>query len=122
VRSIRTFGHGVCGRLPMSAGSWCANIKAEVIPVTVSPEVSPAAPAGRRWSLRGLIPEFWASLSIAVIWLSVLFTGVYGPDIVISNSSGLSKIPSVIVVVAFAYLATRVIARFGFGQRSPSQT
>ena len=63
------------------------------------------------------MPECWASLSIAVIWLSVLFTGVYGPDIVISNSSGLSKIPSVIVVVVFAYLATRVVARFGFTRR-----
>jgi len=63
------------------------------------------------------VPEFWASLSIAVIWLSVLFTGVYGPDIVISNTSGLSKIPSVVVVVVFAYLATHAIARFGLGHR-----
>jgi hypothetical protein len=101
----------------MAAHSRCAKIRQEVIPVTASHDASPALPSGRRWSLRGLMPEFWASLSIAVIWLSVLFTGVYGPDIVINNSSGFSKIPSVIVVVVFAYLATRVIARFGFAQR-----
>jgi hypothetical protein len=107
----------------MSPHSWRANIRQEVIPVMVSHDASPALPSGRKWSLRGLVPEFWASLSIAVIWLSVLFTGIYGPDIVISNSSGLSKIPSVIVVVVFAYLATRVVARFGFGQREePPQT
>ena len=107
----------------MPSYSCCAKIRLEVISVTVSHDTSPALPSGRKWSLRGLVPEFWASLSIAVIWLSVLFTGVYGPDIVISNSSGLSKIPSVIVVVVFAYLATRVIARFGFGQRDvPPQT
>jgi hypothetical protein len=72
----------------------------------------------RRWSLRDLMPEVWASLAISVIWLAVLFDAVFGPDIVISNSSGYSRIPSAIVVVVFAYLATRVVARYGFGRQN----
>jgi hypothetical protein len=86
--------------------------------LTTLPESSPTLPEKRRWSVRSLVPEMWASLAIAVIWLAVLFDAVFGPDIWTSSSSGnSSKIPSVIVVVLFAYLATRVVARYGFGHR-----
>jgi hypothetical protein len=88
-----------------------------VVSLATSHQASPTLPDRRRWSLRQLVPEFWASLAIAVVWLAVLFDAVYGPDIVISNSSGLTRIPSVIVVVAFAFLATRAVARYGFGGR-----
>ena len=61
-----------------------------------------------------LVPEVWASLAIAVMWLSVLFDALFGPDLVVSNASGMTKIPSAIIVALFAYLATRVVARYGF--------
>ena len=83
-----------------------------------SHQASPTLPDRQRWSLRGLLPEFWASLAIAVVWLAVLFDAVFGPDIVVSNSSGFTRIPSVIVVAAFAFLATRAVARYGFGDRA----
>ena len=59
----------------------------------------------------------WASLAIAVIWLAVLFDALFGPDIWTTSDGGTnsSRVPSVIVVVLFAYLATRVVARYGFG-------
>lgn len=56
----------------------------------------------------------WASLAIAVIWLAVLFDALSGPDIVINNASGMTTIPSAVIVAFFAYLATRVVARYGF--------
>ena len=79
-----------------------------------SHQASPSLPDRRRWSLRDLLPEVWASLAIGVVWLAVLFDAVFGPDLVVSNSSGLTRIPSVIIVAAFAFLATRALARYGF--------
>jgi hypothetical protein len=68
----------------------------------------------RRWSLP-LVPEVWASLAIAVIWLSVLFTAIWGPDIVNTSAGGdSSTVPSVVPVAIFAFLATWVVAKYGF--------
>ena len=62
-----------------------------------------------------LVPEMWASLAIAVMWLAVLFTSIYGPDIAtISTGRNSSHVPSGIVVAFFAFLGTWVVARFGF--------
>jgi hypothetical protein len=58
----------------------------------------------------------WASLAIAVIWLAVLFDAVFGPEIVSSSPTTTTSIPSAVVVALFAYLATRVVARYGFGR------
>ena len=87
--------------------------------MTVSHGSSSAVPETRRSPRRVLVPEMWASLAIAVIWLAVLFDALFGPDIWTSNGSGTntSRVPSVIVVVLFAYLETRVVARYGFGRR-----
>ena len=68
------------------------------------------------WSL--LVPELWASLAIVGMWLAVLFDAVYGPDFVSANATSTTTIPSVIVVALFAYLGTRVVARYGF-RREP---
>jgi hypothetical protein len=58
----------------------------------------------------------WASLAIAVMWLAVLFDAIFGPDIVSSDAgANTTRIPSAVVVALFAYLATRVVARYGFG-------
>jgi hypothetical protein len=79
---------------------------------------SPAAvPEERGWSVRLLVPEMWAALSIAVMWLAVLFDAIFGPDFVSSTSGGANTtIPSAIVVAVFAYLGTRVVAKYGFGR------
>jgi hypothetical protein len=61
-----------------------------------------------------LVDETWASLAIGVMWLAVLFDALFGPDIVISNASGTTTIPSAVIVAFFVYLATRVVARYGF--------
>lgn len=61
------------------------------------------------------ITEMWASLAIVVIWLAVLFTGIYGPDIVSQSAGGdHTTLPSVAVVAIFAAIATWVVARYGF--------
>lgn len=67
------------------------------------------------WAPRLVVREMWASLAIAVMWLAVLFDAVFGPDIVSTNAGTLTRIPSAIVVALLAYLATRVVARHGFG-------
>ena len=64
--------------------------------------------------LRLAVPAMWPSLAITVMWLVVLLDALYGPDFVSSSPSGFTRIPSVIVVAFFAYLGTRVVARYGF--------
>ena len=67
------------------------------------------------WSLQLLVPEMWAWLAITVMWLSVLFDAVYGPDIVSSDVAGNhTVVPSAVVVAFFAFLGTWVVARHGF--------
>ena len=50
---------------------------------------------------------------------TVLFDALYGPDLISSNGAGTSTttIPSAVIVALFAYLATRVVARYGFGRQ-----
>jgi len=64
------------------------------------------------------VREMWASLAIIVIWLSVLADAVFGPDIVSNNGVGdtgeRTTVPSAVVVSFFAFLATWVVARYGF--------
>ena len=59
--------------------------------------------------------------TIVLMWLVVLFVGVWGPDLVSNNGvAGIgesSTVPSVVVVVPFAFLGTWVVARYGFGTR-----
>jgi len=59
----------------------------------------------------------WAALAIASMWVAVLFDAIFGPDFVSSSggpTGSTTRIPSAIVVALFAYLATRVVARYGF--------
>lgn len=82
---------------------------------TVSHPRSGVAPAGRHWTAQVFVPEMWASLAIVVIWLSVLFDAIYGPNIVASGVAGeRASVPSAVVVALFAFLATWVVARYGF--------
>ena len=69
-----------------------------------------------RWTLQLLVPEMWASLAIVVIWLAVLFAAVYGPNLE-TTSAGVAHttLPSAIPIALFAFFATWVVARYGFG-------
>jgi hypothetical protein len=67
--------------------------------------------------MRFVVPEMWTSLAIGVIWLVVLVDALFGPDIVSSSAGSFARIPSAIVVAFFAWLATWVVARHGFGHR-----
>jgi hypothetical protein len=80
-------------------------------------ESSGALPEKRGWPSRLLVPDMWASLAIAVMWLAVLFDALFGPDIVATNMTGFTRVPSAIVVALFAYLGTRVVARYGLRRR-----
>jgi hypothetical protein len=83
---------------------------------SISHEPSRMAPEKRLSQLR--VPEMWASLAIIVIWLSVLVDAIFGPDIVTHSGVGdigeRTVVPSAVVVSLFAFLATWVVARYGF--------
>jgi hypothetical protein len=75
----------------------------------------PSAGVGKHQTLRLLVPEMWASLAIVVMWLAVLFDAIFGPDIVNHSAGGdFSSVPSAVAVALFAFLATWVVAWFGF--------
>ena len=74
--------------------------------------------------LQRLVPaEVWPSLTISVIWLTVLFDALFGPTILTSNGAGTntSSVPSAVVTAFFAFLATWVIARYAF-RRPPKSS
>jgi uncharacterized membrane protein (DUF485 family) len=85
---------------------------------TISHEPVQRAAGQRRWT--ELLPrEMWASLAIAVMWLSVLFTAIFGQDILNTTVGGTSSsVPSAIVVAFFAFFGTWVVARHGFRRGS----
>lgn len=58
---------------------------------------------------------FWASVSIAVMWIAVLFVGVFGPTTDTGGSTGTQDLPLGLMVVAtFALAGTIVVGIFGF--------
>ena len=88
---------------------------------TISHEPSRAVEQKRRRS-EVLVAEMWASLAIAVIWLSVLFDAVFGPDIVSRGVAGDSAtVPSAVAVAPFAFFATWVVAKYGFAHQRRSE-
>ena len=78
---------------------------------TASP---PATTERRARKDRFVVSEMWASMAIGLIWLVVLVDALFGPDLIINNASGFTKLPSAIFLALFAWLATRVVARYGF--------
>jgi len=83
---------------------------------TVSSHASDATSARRGRRTRFVVREMWAALTVGVIWLVVLADALFGPDIVSSNAGGFTRFPSAVVLALFAWLATRVVAKHGFGQ------
>ena len=86
--------------------------------MAISDESPGTLPDRRRWPSRLVVSEMWASLAITAMWLAVVFAAVFGPDIVTTSSGGSdgARIPSAIVVALFACLATRPVAKYGFGR------
>jgi len=75
----------------------------------------PSTPSQRTWPLVLSVTQMWASLAIVVVWLAVLFTAIYGPDITSTTPGGTTtSTPSAVAVALFAFLATWVIAKYGY--------
>ncbi len=83
---------------------------------TLSHDSSDDRPRRERRTSRLVVSETWTALTISVIWVVVLLDALFGPDIVTNTAGATSTtIPSAVVVAFFAYLATLVVARHGFG-------
>ena len=87
---------------------------------TLTPEAPRTVPERPVWPSRVFVREMWASLAISVMWLAVLFDAIFGPDFVSTTSTGMTKIPSAIVLALFAWLATHAVARYGLGGHEKS--
>jgi len=81
------------------------------------PEIGTPTSERTSWASRILVPEMWGTVAIALMWLAVLFVGVFGPNIVVNNSSGYTNMPTVVVVAFFALLGTASVARRAFRSR-----
>jgi hypothetical protein len=64
--------------------------------------------------------EFWGSVTIVAMWLAVLFDGVFGGDMIFTNSTAqVTTIPSAVLVALFAAIATAAVAKRCFGRKEP---
>ena len=85
---------------------------------TISHGPTRLAEERRGWSARLLVREMWASLTIIVMWLAVLFDAIFGPDITNTTPGGTSSsVPSAVAVALFACLATWAVAHVAFRGR-----
>ncbi len=75
--------------------------------------VSAVRPERDRLAWLGL-KQAYAAVAIAAMWIAVLFTGVFGPDLVSQTVTDNVTVPSVIPVAFFAFLATVPVAMIGF--------
>ena len=84
---------------------------------TLTHRPSTDAPAGDTRGSGGIadrlfVPAFWGTVAIVAMWLAVLFVGVFGGDMVFSNSSnGTTMIPSAVLVALFAVIGTASVAK-----------
>jgi len=61
--------------------------------------------------------DLWAASTIAMMWLAMLFDGIFGPDFHTADAAGNSTtIPSAIGVALFASIGTWAVAKYGFGR------
>lgn len=67
------------------------------------------------------VREIWGALAISLMWLAVLFVGVYGGDAVFIGTDGSStRLPSAVFVAFFAFLATAAVGKRAFGSTRTS--
>jgi hypothetical protein len=83
--------------------------------MAVVTQEQPRPGGARRWT-DFPVAEVVASITISVIWLTVLLDSLFGPDIVSESAAPgtRSVVPSAVVVAFFAVIATWVIARYAF--------
>jgi hypothetical protein len=85
--------------------------------MTTVPHEQPSSSALRSIRFEGR--EVLATVAIVVIWLAVLFVGIFGPDFVgHSNDGNSATIPSGILVAFFALFATMSVAKHGFARKT----
>jgi hypothetical protein len=81
-------------------------------------EPSTGTPTRQDVASRLLVPGFWATVSIVMIWLAVLFDGIFGGNMTWTDSSSqVTVMPSVVAVALFAMIATGSIAKRVFGRK-----
>jgi hypothetical protein len=51
-------------------------------------ETSTGEPVRPGIAARLLVPGFWGAVSIVAMWLAVMFDGIFGGDMVLSNNTG----------------------------------
>ena len=75
------------------------------------------------WLSLILVREVWASLSVAVMWIAVAVSAVWGPDFVSTSGAGSNSttIPSGIAVALFASIGTWAVAKHAFGRPRETQ-
>jgi uncharacterized membrane protein (DUF485 family) len=65
-----------------------------------------------------VVREMWASIAISTMWLTVMFTAIFGPNIVNTTVGGSSSsVPCAVVLAVFAFAGTWIVARYGFHRR-----
>jgi F0F1-type ATP synthase assembly protein I len=85
--------------------------------MTTIPHEQPSSSVSRSVRFEGR--DVLVTVAIVVIWLAVLFVGVFGPDFVgHSNDGNSATIPSGIFVAFFALFATISVAKYGFSKRT----
>ena len=56
----------------------------------------------------------WAAVAIVSMWMAVLFTGVFGGEIVNDDVTSHQRVPVAVALAFFVLLATVAVARHGF--------
>lgn len=86
---------------------------------TALPSREPVRKAGASWLY---VREIWGAVAISLMWVAVLFVGVYGGDAVFIGTDGSStRLPSTVFVAFFAFLATAAVGKRAFGQMRSSR-
>jgi hypothetical protein len=82
-------------------------------------ETSTGEPVRPGIAARLLVPGSWGAVSIVAMWLAVMFDGIFGGDMVLSNNTGGGPtiIPSAVLLGLFAVIGTASIAKRVFGRR-----
>lgn len=76
----------------------------------------------RRSAERIFVPGFWGALSIIAMWLAVLFDGIFGDQLTITNSpTNVVTMPSVMAVALFAAIGTAAVAKRAFARRNSNE-